>query len=256
MRTAHGQNAMCNIKINGGYHYGFIKHARRLDDIRRVIGFSVDKIWSQLNQDQAASPYRDPAAHQEDDSQRFFSERRSVLLGALTQHTSQKPVAQQIAEVDQADGEKIIGHILGKDQKELVNALAAQTGVSPEDTAKILASIAPSMLSGLSAATTTASNASNQKDDGFDLSDLAGLFGGQKPAANKPSTGFGGLANLLGGGQQQQQSSSLLGSLLGGGQQQQQQSGSLLGSLLGGSNNASSTSGNALLSSLMSMMKE
>ena len=177
------------------------------------------------------------------------------LLGALTQHTSQKPVAQQIAEVDQADGEKIIGHILGKDQKELVNALAAQTGVSPEDTAKILASIAPSMLSGLSAATTTASNASNQKDDGFDLSDLAGLFGGQKPAANKPSTGFGGLANLLGGGQQQQQSSSLLGSLFGGGQQQQQQSGSLLGSLLGGSNNASSTSGNALLSSLMSRMK-
>ena len=178
------------------------------------------------------------------------------LLGALTQHTSQKPVAQQIAEADTADGEKIIGHILGKDQKELISALAQQTGVSEEDTAKILASIAPSMLSGVSAATTAAaSKPSAQKEDGFDLSDLTSLFGGSKPTSNKPSTGLGGLASLLGGGQQQQQSSSLLGSLLGGGQQQQSSSGSLLGSLLGGSSNASSTSGTALLNTLMSMMK-
>ena len=90
-----------------------------------------------------------------------------------------------------------------------------------------LSSMAPGVLSSLSAATQTAQS---QPQNSVDLSGLLQLFGGQQqPVQQQP--GIGSLfGSLLGGGQAQQQTQSsglgsLLGSLFGMQPQQQQASG-------------------------------
>ena len=111
------------------------------------------------------------------------------LLGALGQHTSSKSLPEQIAEADENDGSKILGHILGKERDASVAALAKQSGLSSGEVSKALGSIAPALLSSLGSA---ASSAKGKVDlsDGLDLSDLAALLGGGK---NSPLSGlFGG----------------------------------------------------------------
>ena len=140
----------------------------------------------------------------------------------------------QIQDADEADGTKILNHIFGNDKDQVYNFLSHQSGMNNNQVNSVLSSIAPAILSGLSAATTSASHQVNLSD-GLDLSDLMGMFGGSQP--QQQSGGL--LGSLFGGGQQQQQQSSggLLGSLFGIGQQpvqqQQQSSGGLLGSLFG-----------------------
>lgn len=151
------------------------------------------------------------------------------LLSALTQHTNKRSMAEQIDEVDEEDGNKIIGHILGDDKEKVVNTLAGETGLGAEDVNKGLGALAPALLTGLSAATTSAS----QSNGSLDLGDLMSMFGGSQSQA---TNSLGLLGSLLGGGAQQTQSNAvgLLGSLFGGApQQQQQSSGGLLGSLFG-----------------------
>ncbi|MBR3348467.1 MAG: DUF937 domain-containing protein [Solobacterium sp.] len=166
------------------------------------------------------------------------------LLGALTQHTSNRSMAQQIEEVDEKDGDKIIGHILGEDKDTVVKELAAETGATNEQVTRGLASIAPALLSGLSAAANAAKPANNAQAGALDLSGLLGMFaGGQQQAASSNDL----LSALLGGGsaqpvqQAQPQSSGLL-NLFGLAPQQTQQVqqqtaadplSSLFGSLLG-----------------------
>ena len=149
----------------------------------------------------------------------------SSLLGALTQHTSKKSMPEQIAAADQADGAKIISHILGQNEASTVKEIASKANVSTADVTNVLSSMAPALLSSLSAATTATSMAqSNQKkgvdlSDGLDVSDLMAIFQGSQ------SSGVGGI----------------------------------LGTLLGGQTNTASASaandGTALLSSLLGMMK-
>ena len=176
------------------------------------------------------------------------------LLSALTQHTSNRSMEDQINEVDSEDGSKIIGHILGDDKDEVAERLAKQSGLSKVAVLAILAAIAPSILNALSAANQTqvqqqqaAAAANNSVGD---FSSLMNLFGGQQQVqqpVQQPQSTLGLLGSLLGGQQpvqqpvQQPQSGlGLLGSLLGGQQQQpvqqvQQPSGlGLLGSLMGG----------------------
>ena len=211
------------------------------------------------------------------------------LLGALTQHTNTRSIAEQIDEADTVDGGKIVGHILGNDTDSAVQALAVETDMAEGEVRSVLSAIAPALLSGLSAATTsTAAKPKVDLSDGLDLSDVMAMFSGmqqqQQPAA---STGSSLLGALLGGAPQQQPAasatSSLLGSLLGGGVQQQQQpavnpTAALLGSLLGGGTQQQAASpansligalfggaqqpekddslnGNALLSALLSAMQ-
>ena len=160
------------------------------------------------------------------------------LLGALTQHTSKKSMADQIAEADQADGKKILGHILGSGASNEFGSLAAQTGLSADQVSNALSGIAPALLSGLSAATQS-SGAAGKVDlsDGLDLGDVMAMLGG----AQSGSSPVGGL----------------LGSLLGGGQSSASPVGGLLGSLLGGGIQESDNSlnGNALLGALLGAMK-
>ncbi len=214
------------------------------------------------------------------------------LLGALTQHTSSKPVSQQIANADDTDGAKIIGHILGQDQNAIVSNLANQTGLNAKEVNAVLNNIAPALLNSLSTATTATANAqaattttttTNKKKktqaasqattqnsgvnlaDGIDLSDLVGLLGGSGATAQQTqqqaNSGLNLLGSLLGGNQQQTQQSSglgnMLGSLLGGGQQQTQQSsglGNMLGSLLGGTSQQSTTTSQADGSELLGLL--
>ena len=160
------------------------------------------------------------------------------LLGALTQHTNKRTLAEQIDDADTEDGSKIIGHIFGNQSDAAISSLAQQSGMSTRDVSSALAGLAPALMSGLSAATSSASAAPKvDLSDGLDLSDLMGMFAGAQPAA-QPSAG-GLLSGLLGGGS----------SSLGGG---------LLGSLLGGSasqaDNDSAVNGTQLLS-LLSALK-
>ena len=105
------------------------------------------------------------------------------LLGALTQHTSKKPMAQQLEEADQDDGAKIIGHILGKDSQSSLLSLSSQSGLSQQQVSSVLSGIAPALLSGLSAATSSAGSSAGKVDlsDGLDLSDVVAMLGGAKP---------------------------------------------------------------------------
>ena len=164
----------------------------------------------------------------------------SSLLGALGQHTSTAPMATQIQSADLGDGSAILGHIFGGNLNNVTGQLSQQTGLTDQQVASVLSSMAPGVLSGLNAATQTAQN----QQDTFDLTDLVQVFGGQ-PVQQQQNTGM----------------NSLLGSLLGGGQQPQQQQqssgiGSLLGSLLGGKpQQQSGFDGSGLLSLLLNAMK-
>ena len=163
------------------------------------------------------------------------------LLTALGQHSNKRSMAQQIDEVDEKDGEKIVHHILGKDSDQVVRALSRETGMKDEEVTRSLGAMAPALMSALSAAATSASKPAVDLSDGLDFSDLCGLFSGASTAQtqNNVSNMFG---SLLGGPQQLQPQGNgggLLGALLGGGQPMQQpkpqnNGGSLLGALLGG----------------------
>ncbi len=143
----------------------------------------------------------------------------SSLRNALSQHKNERSISEQIREADTNDGEKIIGHILGKDEEDVVKNISKQSGVDTADVLKLLCVIAPALLSGLSAAHQSAS---------------------QQPAAAQ-SADFSGLLGMFGGHQEvQQQETSHSG--LG-----------LLGSLLGGNSNNTASSGNNLLGSLMGL---
>lgn len=183
------------------------------------------------------------------------------LLGALQQHTSTQPVTNQISNADAADGAAILGHVFGNDYSNVVQNLASQSGLTQTQASSVLQNLAPALMSGLSAATSSVSTQSQNSgfnlSDGLDLSDIAALMGGGQKPQQSSATSL--LSSLMGGSQKPQQSSGLsgmLGSLLGGGQQQ---SSSLLGSLLGGgsndNDNDNAINGMDLLSALMGARK-
>ena len=124
------------------------------------------------------------------------------LLGALSQHTNQKALSDQIDEADTEDGGKIINHIFGSESEDVTNQLALESGMSQRDVNSALAGIAPALMSGLSAATNSVSSAPKvDLSDGLDLSDLMGMFVGTQQAQQSQSQPSGGglLSGLLGG---------------------------------------------------------
>ena len=147
------------------------------------------------------------------------------LSKALTEHGKDdvSNPAAFLKNADLKDGKKILGHVLGDDQKGLVNEISRATGVTKGKTGTILALAAPLLLSLL-----------GSQNSGSSGGGLLGMLGGL--------LGMGGQSS--GGG--------LLGGLLGGGQQQSQpQSAGLLGSLLGGSTGSNASLASGLFSSLL-----
>ncbi len=190
------------------------------------------------------------------------------LLSALTKHNNTRSMSEQIDEVDEEDGSKIIGHILGDDKDKVVKELAAETGIEKKQVDRSLGLIAPALLAVLAATLTSAkkpkpqqqqaaaapaANAidltsllstfagSQQQNNGFGLDDVLGLLAGAQPQQTQQQQTPSLLGTLLGAQPQQQQTqanptNSLLGTLLGAQPQQQtqqQQTPSLLGTLLG-----------------------
>lgn len=160
------------------------------------------------------------------------------LLGALSQHTNKKTLSDQIDEADTEDGGKIIGHILGSQSDAVTGQLARQAGMRERDVSSALAGLAPALMSGLSAATNSISSAPKvDLSDGFDLSDLMGMFAGAQQAQQVQAQPSGGLlSGLLGGSGSGL--GDLFGSLLGSSAQQSAQendfNGTQLLSLLSG----------------------
>ncbi len=171
------------------------------------------------------------------------------LLSALTKHNNTRSMSEQIDEVDEEDGSKIIGHILGDDKDKVVKELAAETGIEKKQVDRSLGLIAPALLAVLAATLTSAKKPKPQQQqqaaaapaaNAIDLTSLLGTFAGSQQQQNN---GFGldDVLGLLAGAQpqqtQQQQTPSLLGTLLGAQPQQQQTqanpTNSLLGTLLG-----------------------
>jgi len=151
---------------------------------------------------------------------------------------------------DLADGKKILGHVLGKDQNELIDQISKATGVTKGKSTSIMALAAPLLLSllGNSSQNSAAQSNSNQSSSGGLLGMLGGLLGGGSQSAQSQQSSGGLLASLLGGNSSSNASmaSGLFSSLLGGpnqsstpttiqltdNNQQQEQSSGLLDGLL------------------------
>ena len=141
---------------------------------------------------------------------------------------------------DLADGKKILGHVLGKDQTELIDQISKATGVTKGKSTSVLALAAPLLLSLL--------GNSNQSSSGGLLGMLGGLLGGGSQSNQSQQSSGGLLGSLLGGNSNSNASmaSGLFSSLLGGpnqsstpttiqltdNNQQQEQSSGLLDGLL------------------------
>ncbi len=102
----------------------------------------------------------------------------SSLLGALTQHTSKKPVSLQIEEADETDGGKIVGHILGDSRDSETGSLASGAGISRGAVNEVPSVLASARLCSRSAAKCKADGV--DLSDGLDLSDVAAMLGAKK----------------------------------------------------------------------------
>ena len=122
----------------------------------------------------------------------------SSLLGALSQHTDTANIAEQIANADTQDGAAIIGHILGSEQSADIAQLAQQSGISEDQVSSVLSSIAPALMSSVSAANTANVQQAAQQTSGGLTSILGGLLGG-----SSSSSGAGSLLGSLFGNKKQ-----------------------------------------------------
>ena len=162
------------------------------------------------------------------------------LNKALNEHKTGDVIdtAAFLKAADSKDGKKILGHILGDDQKAATKALSRKSGLSGSKVGTILTMVAPLLLSQLG----------NKKDDDDDSgSSLGGLLGGLLGGGSSGAGGIGAslLGGLLGSAGGSSGSGGLLGGLLGGlgglfgggkkeEKKDEESSGSALGGLLGG----------------------
>ena len=162
-------------------------------------GSSADQVSGMLS---SALPTLMKAMNQNASS----AEGAASLAGALTQHTSSKAVAEQIAEADEVDGSKIIQHILGGNTGSVVDGLTKSSGMNAEQVSRILSSIAPALLSGMSSAAKSAKTSKKQSgpkfdlSDGFGLEDVAALMSQSKKSKTSKTSGDSSdaLLSLLG----------------------------------------------------------
>ena len=118
------------------------------------------------------------------------------LLGALSQHKNNNSMDLQLKDADEADGAKIIHHILGKKENAVTQDLSAQTGLGTDQIHQVLSILAPGLMSGVSnAAEANAAQAAQAA---------------QAASTHQPANPFASL--LTGGG--------IFGSILGGGKEE------------------------------------
>ena len=102
------------------------------------------------------------------------------LQEALSQHQETGSVADQFAAADTADGAKILQHILGGNSSSVMNGLSRQSGLSNDQVGSALSTLAPVLLSSLSAASSQAPARPQRPaidlSDGIDASDIMGFM--------------------------------------------------------------------------------
>jgi len=174
------------------------------------------------------------AGTNEKDTKAVVSESFPVLLGMLKNNASTEDGNEGILQAlkkhdgsilnnisgflngdDSSDGDKILGHVLGKNQNTVENALSAKTGVDLNTVKKILPLLAPIILGYLG---------KQSKGQGqFDLGGILGdLLGGKSNAAGDI------LSSVLG-----KNAGGILDAFTGGGGKKKTDLGGLLGGLFG-----------------------
>lgn len=119
------------------------------------------------------------------------SDTAAGFAGALTQHAASDTsnLSGFLGGIDLADGAKIVSHLLGASNANVVSQAAQQSGASTQQTASVLAAAAPLLMSLLGKETASQQSANN----GLGVSDIMGSLLGN---ANVGSL----LGGLLGGG--------------------------------------------------------
>lgn len=187
-----------------------------IDDIAERFGVSPD-VARQAVQEGGAALLGGLAKNAETE------EGSAAIDKALSRHEGFNGVSK-VDDVDEADGEKIVKHVFGDKQQEVVNTLtSSEKTAGGIDFGKLLPMIAP-IIMGLIANAKGSSGGAGGGLGGL----LGGLFGGSQ--SDQQASG-GGLGDILGG----------LGGLFGGGASGGQPSagglggiGDILGGLLGG----------------------
>jgi len=121
----------------------------------------------------------------------------AALTAAVANHAANPTT--DIANVDTADGAKIVQNVLGTDPKAAATAVAAKTGANSDVLAKVMPIVAPMVMTYLGSKLTGGSAAKTAVAGG--LGGLIGnLFnkGGQTSTAAAPASS-GGISSLLGG---------------------------------------------------------
>ena len=92
------------------------------------------------------------------------------LRGALNQHKNTDSISSQIKNADELDGSKILGKILGCEKEDFLKEVAKSSGLDIGQTNSVMSSIAPAILSSLSAAT------GSEDEKKVDTSSVGGFF--------------------------------------------------------------------------------
>lgn len=201
-----------------------------IDDLLKQI--PIDRVAAALGVDEAtageATRLAVPALVQGMEANAKGDDEQAVSLAkALVKHAQEAPDGVDLDGVDEADGNKIVSHVFGDNEDQVVNTLGGLGGGGGLGAGlfkKLLPMLAPIVLGYLGKSIFGGSKASaaSEDDSGGGLGDLlGGPFGG-----GDKGDGGGGLGDLLDGGGL----GGLLGGSGGGGGL-----GDLLGGMLGGS---------------------
>ncbi|MFJ4224032.1 DUF937 domain-containing protein [Microbacterium sp. NPDC089695] len=145
------------------------------------------------------------------------TEGSSAIEGALKRHEG-AGAASKVDDIDQADGGKIVSHILGADEKKVTQKLTESKETAGIDFGKLLPILAPIVMGLIANANKGKKADAGQAESGGGIGDvIGGLLGGGKSSGGSG----GGIGDILGG-------------VLGGGSSSGGGIGDLLGGLFGG----------------------
>ena len=146
------------------------------------------------------------------------AEGSAAIQKALQKHEGAKG-ASKVDDVDQADGGKIVAHILGGNEKEVTSKLTESKATPGIDFGKLLPILAPIVMGLIANANKDKKADAGAPESGGGIGDLIGGLLGGGNSDSGGSTGGGGIGDVLGG-------------LLGGGSGSS--GGGGIGDLLGG----------------------
>ncbi|MBP3977381.1 DUF937 domain-containing protein [Microbacterium sp. BLY] len=179
-----------------------------LDDIARKLGVSRDE--AKVAVEQGGAVLLGGLAKNAE-----TAEGSAAIQKALGKHQGATPPAT-VDDIDEADGGKIVSHILGGKEKEVTKELTESKATPGIDFGKLLPILAPIVMGLIANATKDKSSPSSTADEG--TGGIGDVIGGILGGGNQGSGGGIGdvLGGLLGGGQGGSGGGIDLGGILGG----------------------------------------